>query len=65
MRIGTHRERCIGAGRCFLTAPELFDQSEHDATVVVLADKVTGAHLEKAREAVEECPTRTLYLSEQ
>ncbi|MEV7379902.1 ferredoxin [Streptomyces lydicus] len=65
MRIGTHRERCIGAGRCFLAAPELFDQSEHDATVVVLADEVTGGRLQKAREAVEDCPTRTLYLSEE
>ncbi|MGW9046601.1 ferredoxin [Streptomyces lydicus] len=65
MRIRTHHDTCIGAGRCFLAAPDLFDQSEHDATVVVLADQVTGGHLHKARRAVEECPTRTLYVTEQ
>ncbi|MFI9358839.1 ferredoxin [Streptomyces lydicus] len=65
MWIRTHAETCIGAGRCFLAAPELFDQSEHDATVVVLTGQVTGARLEKARQAVEDCPTRTPYLSEE
>ncbi|MFH9871714.1 ferredoxin [Streptomyces lydicus] len=65
MRIRTHHDTCIGAGRCFLAAPELFDQSEHDSTVVVLADQVSGARLQKAREAVEDCPTRMLYLSEE
>ncbi|MFI1437148.1 ferredoxin [Streptomyces lydicus] len=60
MRIRTHHDTCIGAGRCFLAAPELFDQSEHDATVVVLAEQLSGARLQKAREAVEDYPTLTL-----
>lgn len=64
MRIRTNSDTCIGAGRCFRTAPELFDQNEADATVVVLVDQVTGDRLEKAREAVDDCPTRTLYLTE-
>ncbi|MFH9862931.1 ferredoxin [Streptomyces sp. NPDC017202] len=64
MRIRSNPDTCIGAGRCFLTAPELFDQSEADATVVVLVDQVAGDRLDKAREAVDDCPTRTLYLTE-
>ncbi|MDN3292789.1 ferredoxin [Streptomyces ficellus] len=65
MRIRAHSDTCVGAGRCFLAAPELFDQSDDDATVVVLVDQVAGVHLEKARDAVDDCPTRTLYLTEQ
>ncbi|WP_030060752.1 ferredoxin [Streptomyces novaecaesareae] len=64
MRIRTDPERCIGAGRCFLAAPELFDQNDHDGTVVVLVDQVTGDALEGARAAVDDCPTRTLSLTE-
>ncbi|MFD7460897.1 MULTISPECIES: ferredoxin [unclassified Streptomyces] len=64
MRIRSNRDTCIGAGRCHLAAPELFDQSKVDATVVVLVDQVTGDRLERAREAVDDCPTRTLRLTE-
>ncbi|MFG3053132.1 ferredoxin [Kitasatospora sp. NPDC048239] len=64
MEIRTERDRCIGAGRCFLAAPELFDQNDHDGTVVVLVDRVAGAQLEGARAAVDDCPTRTLSLIE-
>ncbi|MGW7444574.1 ferredoxin [Kitasatospora sp. NPDC054795] len=65
MRIRTNPDSCIGAGRCYLAAPDLFDQDDRDGTVVVLADRVAGAQLAGARTAVEECPTRTLSLTEE
>ncbi|MFD3659459.1 ferredoxin [Streptomyces sp. NPDC058659] len=65
MRVRTNRDTCIGAGRCYLVAPELFDQRDDDATVIVLVEHVTGTALDKAREAADECPTRTLYLTEE
>ncbi|MFF4378172.1 ferredoxin [Kitasatospora sp. NPDC001547] len=65
MRIRTDEDRCIGAGRCYLAAPDLFDQSDRDGTVVVLTERVAGAQLAGARTAVEECPTRTLSLIEE
>ncbi|MET8539450.1 ferredoxin [Kitasatospora sp. NPDC004799] len=65
MRIRTEADRCIGAGRCYLAAPELFDQSDHDGTVVVLSERVAQAQLADARAAVEDCPTRTLSLTEE
>ncbi|RKT19398.1 ferredoxin [Streptomyces sp. 1114.5] len=64
MQIRTDADRCIGAGRCFLAAPALFDQNDHDGTVVVLVEQVTGDQVEGARAAVDDCPTRTLSLIE-
>ncbi|MDV5143096.1 ferredoxin [Streptomyces sp. SBC-4] len=55
----------MGAGRCFLVAPELLDQRADDATVVVLVEDVTGTGLDKAREAADGCPTRTPFLTEE
>ena len=37
MKIKADTGRCIGAGMCVMTLPEVFDQSEEDGTVVVLA----------------------------
>jgi ferredoxin len=39
MKVVVDRERCRGAGQCALTAPEVFDQSEDDGTVVVLDEE--------------------------
>jgi ferredoxin len=53
---------CIGAGMCVLTAPEVFDQSEDDGTVVLL-DPDPPASLEAAvRRAVQMCPSGALSL---
>nr|WSZ95509.1 ferredoxin [Streptomyces sp. NBC_00857] len=63
-RIVADRERCVGAGQCVLTAPELFDQSEDDGMVVVLADEVGADDLDKVRETVHICPSGALALKE-
>ncbi|MEU7740201.1 ferredoxin [Nonomuraea sp. NPDC049158] len=47
-----------------LTEPELFDQSEDDATIIVLNEKPEGELVEKAREAVHVCPSQALSLEE-
>ncbi|MFE2939712.1 ferredoxin [Streptomyces sp. NPDC059255] len=62
LRIVADRARCVGAGQCVLTAPELFDQSDDDGTVVVLVDEVGEDDLDKVREAVHLCPSGALAL---
>jgi ferredoxin len=62
MEIKADTEVCIGAGMCVLTAPEVFDQSEDDGTVVLL-DPDPSASLEAAvRRAVQMCPSGALSL---
>ncbi|TCP48634.1 ferredoxin [Tamaricihabitans halophyticus] len=53
---------CIGAGMCALTAPEVFDQSEDDGTVILLTDSPTAEQLAIVEEAVNLCPSGALSL---
>jgi len=45
-----------------MTDPDVFDQSEDDGTVIVLVEKPLD--VEKAREAVNVCPSQALSLVE-
>jgi ferredoxin len=62
MRIEVDRDRCRGAGQCALTAPELFDQSEDDGTVVVLDEQPPVALQDQARRAASLCPNSVIRL---
>ncbi|SFQ16553.1 ferredoxin [Amycolatopsis arida] len=64
MRIEADTEVCVAAGMCALTAPEVFDQSEDEGTVVVLAARPPAEHEKAAREAVELCPSGALRIVE-
>jgi ferredoxin len=63
MRIQVDRDRCRGAGQCALNAPELFDQSEEDGTVVVLNEQPPPALQEQARLAASLCPNSVIRLA--
>lgn len=64
MKIEADRERCIGAGMCALTAPEVFDQDAEDGRVVLRTDRPRDGVVEAVREAVELCPSGALSLRE-
>ncbi|HRC56709.1 MAG TPA: ferredoxin [Kofleriaceae bacterium] len=56
--------RCCGAGRCAGLAPELFEQSLSDGTVIVRVAQPPAELASLAREAVALCPTRALAIVE-
>jgi len=62
MKIEADRERCIGAGMCALTAPEVFDQDAKDGRVVLRIERPGEEVVEAVREAVELCPSGALSL---
>jgi ferredoxin len=64
MRVVTDTGRCVGAGQCALTEPAVFDQSDEDGTVVLLADTAEGEVLDNVREAIDLCPSQALSLDE-
>lgn len=55
------RDRCIGAGRCADTAPDLFD-SDEDGLVKVRNEEPSGEEVRRAREAIRFCPVGALRL---
>lgn len=62
MKIQVDRDRCRGADQCALNAPELFDQSEEDGTVV-LSEQPPPALQEQARLAASLCPNSVIRLA--
>ncbi|MFI6306944.1 ferredoxin [Amycolatopsis thailandensis] len=55
MRLEVDRERCVGAGMCVLTAPEVFGQDEEDGRVRLLDPEPDGIG-----EAVQLCPAAAI-----
>ncbi|KMS71538.1 ferredoxin [Streptomyces viridochromogenes] len=57
------RARCIGAGMCALTAPEVFDQDPEDGLVLLLHTEPPTAHRAAARMAAGVCPSGAITLA--
>lgn len=64
MRIEADTGRCVGSGMCALTAPELFDQSDEDGTVVLLRPEPADPQQQAAEDAVRQCPSGALRLTQ-
>jgi ferredoxin len=62
VRVVVEADRCRGAGLCALTAPEVFDQSEDDGTVVVLDAEPPDAVHDAVRRAEALCPNAVIGL---
>ncbi|MEU2874519.1 ferredoxin [Streptomyces olivoreticuli] len=63
MRITVDPDRCVGAGQCVLSAPEVFDQDEDG--LVTLVGTGPGADKESSvRLAGALCPSQAITLHE-
>ena len=63
MNIRLDPERCTGHGRCYVLAPEVFDEDEQGRCVLKLATVPSKLH-EQARTGVESCPEHALAIVE-
>ncbi|GAA1570926.1 MULTISPECIES: ferredoxin [Streptomyces] len=61
-RLSVDRERCIGAGMCAMTAPEVFDQDAGDGLVVLLEAVPSADRLTAVRMAAGVCPSGAISL---
>ncbi|ETK34691.1 ferredoxin [Microbispora corallina] len=64
MKIKADTDKCVGAGMCALSLPEVFDQSEEDGTVVVLDPEPPEGLATGVRRAVNLCPSGALSVEE-
>lgn len=63
VRIQIDKDRCVGAGMCALTAPNVFTQDD-DGFSEVLEGREDGAGDPLVREAVRACPVRAITVAD-
>ncbi|GHH56833.1 ferredoxin [Streptomyces candidus] len=63
MRISVDTDRCVGAGQCVLSAPDVFDQDDL-GIVMVLAEPADEPAREAARQAGVICPSQAITVGE-
>ena len=64
MYVRANKDRCCGAGHCVLIVPQVFDQDEHDGTVILLQDNPPAVLHQLVREAARVCPTKAIEVTE-
>jgi ferredoxin len=56
MRVTIDTERCISAGQCVLSAPDVFDQREDDGIVVLVNPSPPDELATDVKQAAALCP---------
>jgi ferredoxin len=64
MKVIIDQDRCIGAGQCVLSAPDVFDQRDEDGIVVLLKENPPEELHEDVRQAARVCPALAIHLDE-
>ncbi|MFI1254930.1 ferredoxin [Streptomyces netropsis] len=64
MEISVDRERCLGAGMCALTAPEVFDQDTESGRVLLLNAVPSPAQAPAIRKAAYICPSGAITVTD-
>jgi ferredoxin len=63
MQISVDKHRCIGAGQCVLSAPDIFDQDE-DGLVRLLVPNPADDYDEEVIQADRHCPSQSITLDD-
>lgn len=64
MKVSIARDRCVGAGRCVVAAPEVFDQDDDDGIAVLLTDSPPPGARAAVIDAADLCPGRAIRVTE-
>ena len=64
MKVAVDKDLCVGHGRCYDVAPELFEDDEDGYAIVRGDGVVPHERAEAARLAVRLCPERAVTLAE-
>ncbi|MEY2459842.1 MAG: ferredoxin [Acidimicrobiaceae bacterium] len=57
MKVRLDVEACVGHGRCYAIAPDVFDADDQGHCVVLFSDApIPDALIDRARQAITNCP---------
>jgi ferredoxin len=62
MRIVFHEDRCVGHGRCYALAPEVYDADDVGHCVVRVTGEVPAELMAAARVGAGNCPEDALVI---
>ncbi len=62
LKVTVDTHRCVGAGQCVRTVPEVFDQRESDGIVLLLEESPSAELTPYLEKAVRLCPARAIAL---
>lgn len=63
MRVKVDPQLCVGHGRCYALAPDVFAPDDYGHAEVIAAE-FDGALAEQARIGAENCPERAITIEE-
>lgn len=64
MRVAVDQDRCIAAGQCVATAPDVFDQRDEDGVVVLVKATLDAADEDDVRSAARVCPALAIQIQD-
>jgi ferredoxin len=64
VKVSVDKDLCVGHGRCYDVAPELFEDDDDGCAIVRGDGSVPRDRAEAARLAVRLCPERAVTLAE-
>ena len=64
MRVAVDQDRCISAGQCAATAPDVFDQRDEDGVVVLVKAVPDAAEEGDVRQAAAVCPALAIQVQD-
>ncbi|AXG76582.1 ferredoxin [Streptomyces paludis] len=64
MHVEVDEPKCVSAGLCVMSAPDVFDQRDDDGVVILLDSDPDTALDEEVREAAGLCPAAAIRLVE-
>lgn len=63
MHVRVDRAKCVGHGRCYVLAPEVFEDDERGHCVVRLSGRLPAELIAQARRGEQNCPESAISLT--
>lgn len=64
MKVTVDQDKCVSAGMCVMSAPDVFDQRDEDGVVELLIAEPGPELAEDTRKAAAACPAMAIQIEE-